>query len=93
MQDLDFDLLQQQWREEDEFERISLEFIDPLIVGWKIINNSSEISNKDIAEFHELTLESLIYCWGEGATLDFEKDKIIFIHPSGEKVIKTLVET
>jgi len=90
---LDFDILKQQWEEEDEFERISLEFMDALIIGWKIINNSNEISNADIASFHDLTLESLIYCWGEGSKIDFEKDKIIFIHPSGEKVIKSLVET
>jgi hypothetical protein len=87
---LDYDLIQQQWKEEDEFERIYLEFMDALIVGWRIINNSTEISNADIASFHDLTLESLIYCWGDGSKIDFEKDKIIFIHSSGEKVEKSL---
>jgi hypothetical protein len=90
---LDYDLLLEQWREEDEFERLSLEFMELLFVAWVALRNSTNVSGEMIADYFALTEESLKYCWGEEARLEMTEWGLVLIHPSGEKVIKSLVET
>jgi hypothetical protein len=90
---LDFDILKQQWEEEDEFERLSLEFMELLFVAWVALRNSTNVSGEMIADYFALTEESLKYCWGEEARLEMTEWELVLIHPSGEKIIKSLVET
>lgn len=90
---IDYDLLQQQWREEDEFERMSLEFIEPLLVAWVVLRNSTNVSGDLIADYFATTEEGLKYCWGEEARLEMTEWELVLIHPSGMKKVVSLVET
>jgi len=90
---LDYDLLLEQWREEDEFERISLEFMEPLLLSWVALRNSPNVTGEMIADYMALTQESLEYCWGEGAKVEMKEWSLVLIHPSGEKIERSLVET
>ena len=89
---IDFDILKQQWQEEDEFERLSLEFIEPLLTAWVALRNSTNVSGEMIADYFALTEESLKYCWGEDARLEMTEWELVLIHPSGEKVVRDLRE-
>lgn len=90
---IDFDLIKQQWEEEDEFERMSLEFMEPLFPAWVCLRNSTNVTGELINSFLEVTDASIKYCWGEDASVELGNWDLILIHPSGERIAKSLVET
>lgn len=85
----DFDLIKAQWDEEDELERLSLAFMEPMILGWKAIYASQPLDSEVIASFKATTVASLEYCWGDGSKVELKEGCLIFTHPhSGHKVEK-----
>lgn len=89
---IDYDLLQQQWREEDEFERLSLEFMEPLLLGWVALRNSPNVDGELFGSYMNTTIDTLKYCWGEDARVEMTEWELILIHPSGEKIVRDLRE-
>ena len=74
---IDFDLVQEQWRQEDEFERMSLEFIEPLLKAWVVLRNSSNVTGDLIADYMNTTTEALKYCWGEEALAELHDWELV----------------
>jgi hypothetical protein len=90
---LDYDLLKQQWIEEDEFEKLSLDFMEPLLIAWVALRNSTNVTGEMIDSYLSTTDAAIKYCWGEDACVELKEWELFLIHPSGEKIVKSLVET